>query len=193
MSKITHFRSHWLSNNLIISKICFCQTLCDALYIQRHFLFNCLYCICGRIRPSYYNCFVGFTINLTIPNKSLTERKSIFQFFSYITKYISITQSTVKGGWKWRILKMLFFMVCRFLKILFLNFKTPVKYLEKQTELNNLCLYIKKYARIKKTLKNKKALWDVQNYQCKKLKTTFGSHFFTYFPILANFISKYSS
>ena len=115
MSKITHFRSHWLSNNLIISKICFCQTLCDALYIQRHFLFNCLYCICGRIRPSYYNCFVGFTINLTIPNKSLTERKSIFQFFSYITKYISITRSPVKGGLKIANFESAFFMVCRFL------------------------------------------------------------------------------
>ena len=63
-------------------------------------------------------------------------------------------------------------------------------YLEKQTEFNYLCLYIKKYARIKKTWKNKRALGVVQNYQCKKLKITFGSHFFTYLPILANFNSK---
>ena len=77
-----------------------------------------------------------------------------------------------------------------FLFLLFFNFKTPVKYLEKQTELNSLCLYIKKYTRIKKTWKNKNALGVVQNYQCKKLKTTFGSYFFTYLPILANCISK---
>ena len=41
--------------------------------------------------------------------------------------------------------------------------------------------------------KTKKALRDVQNYKCEKLKTTFRSHFFTYLSIFANCDSKCSS
>ena len=106
-------------------------------------------------------------------------------FKKTLIENVRIRFFTLRGGWKWRILKVIFFYGLPFFKNIFWNFRTPVKYLEKQTELNYLCLYIKKYARIKKTWKNKKALGVIHNYRCKKLKSTFGSHFFIYWPIFA--------
>ena len=58
--------------------------------------------------------------------------------------YILITRSPVKGGLKMANFESAFFYGLPFLFFLFLNFKTPVKYLEKQTDLNNVCLYTKK-------------------------------------------------
>ena len=66
-------------------------------------------------------------------------------------KIIWMIRSPSKGGLKMVNFERAFFSWFAVFLILFLNFKTPVKYLEKQTELNYLCLYIKKYARIKKT------------------------------------------
>merc|ERR1739842_272370 len=93
-------------------------------------------------------------------------------------------------GCKGRILKVEICPKSFFFLFVFLIFKSLVNYLEKQTELNYLCLYLKKYARIKKIQTNKKSLGVIHNYRCKKLKTTFGSHFFISLPILVNCISK---
>ena len=60
-------------------------------------------------------------------------------------------RSPSKGGLKMVNFERAFFSWFAGFLILFLNFKTLVKYLEKQTELNYLCLYLKKYARTKKT------------------------------------------